>query len=185
MQRLSKWEFAMVLSPNSKTLILIWLISVALYLCWYYLGYNAVICKTYQYSCKNRRELEVFAGELGVDVRIPTRIKGTWWVPHVLRALSCMLTPPKKDDHSQFSVVFAHMEHFAATHPAADIKGRAKKIVSQMSTVKLLASTMPCWMYVISWLHSVFHCKRTWQHSLLLVQDSIVVLLLLSPWLTF
>ena len=84
-----------------------------------------LIYKTYHYSPKSRRELKNIPTELGSHARMPTRVKGTRWLPHVRRALGVMLNDSK--GAKQYMVVYRHMEHIAAASTStADVIGGAK-----------------------------------------------------------
>lgn len=52
---------------------------------------------------------------------MPSGVNGTWWLPHVLRALETFLKP------GQFTAVNYHMDHLAGSSANADIAGRATK----------------------------------------------------------
>ncbi|XP_070537592.1 zinc finger protein 862-like [Ptychodera flava] len=103
-----------------------------------------MVWKTYHYSPKSRRELASLASELGVDVYTPKSVSGTRWAPHVERALRIFLSSKQRDKNSpstcgQYAAVLAHAEHLAATTRNSDIKGRASKVVREMTKVKFAA----------------------------------------------
>lgn len=100
-----------------------------------------LLYKTYHYSPKSRRELKSIAEELGVSVGAPTRVRGTRWSPHILRALKILLKPSadQRNTPGQFGIIFQHMEHLAATSSNSDIKGRAKNVVTKMQNFDFLA----------------------------------------------
>ena len=50
-----------------------------------------LVWKTYHYSIKSSRELKALASKLGVDALKPTQVSGTWWLPHVSRALKVFI----------------------------------------------------------------------------------------------
>jgi len=100
-----------------------------------------LIYKTYHFSPKSRRGLQAIAHELNLKAHMPTRVKGTRWLPHVRRALAVLLATPKShsdEDPGQYAAVLMHMEHLSATHTNAEIKGRAKKVVKEMVSLKFL-----------------------------------------------
>ena len=69
---------------------------------------------------------------------MPTRVKGTRWLPHVRMALSVMLNDSK--GVKQFMAVYCHMEHIAAASTStADVVGRAKKIVKSLKQASFAA----------------------------------------------
>ncbi|KAK0148163.1 Zinc finger protein 862 [Merluccius polli] len=80
-----------------------------------------LIWKTYHFSPKSMRELRVIGADLGVNVLMPSGVKGTRWLPHVSRALETFLKP------GQFTAVYYHMDHLAGSSANADIAGRATK----------------------------------------------------------
>ncbi|KAJ8298310.1 hypothetical protein KUTeg_024841 [Tegillarca granosa] len=101
-----------------------------------------LIYKTYHYSPKSKRELQLLAKELGVRIKTPTRVKGTRWSPHTEKALQILILPHKgksSADEGQYSIVFNHMEHLAATSTNADVKGRATHLVRLMKTFNFIA----------------------------------------------
>ncbi|XP_048854326.1 zinc finger protein 862-like [Brienomyrus brachyistius] len=102
-----------------------------------------LIWKTYHFSSKSRRESKRLAVELGVSVNNPGGVKGTRWLPHVSRALDVLLKQEKKEgtleDSGQYTVVYAHMDHLAASSTNADIAGRAKHIKETMEDGSFLA----------------------------------------------
>ena len=103
-----------------------------------------MVWKTYHYSPKSRRELASLAKELGVDVYTPKSVSGTRWAPHVERALRVFLSAKQVDqnnpsDVGQYAAVLAHTEHLAATTRNADIKGRAQKVIRDMTTLRFAA----------------------------------------------
>ncbi|XP_064619500.1 zinc finger protein 862-like [Lineus longissimus] len=85
-----------------------------------------LVWKTYHYSTKSQRDLEKLGKELGVKVLKVSNVKGTRWLPHVQRALDVFMMK-ESGTTGQFNATYVHMEHLAATHPKADISGRAKK----------------------------------------------------------
>ncbi len=90
-----------------------------------------LIWKTYHLSSKSRRELKQLGVELDVSVNNPSRVKGTRWLPHVSRALDVLLKQGKEgtlEDAGQYTAVYAHMDHLAASSANADIAGRAKHV---------------------------------------------------------
>ncbi|XP_048852727.1 zinc finger protein 862-like isoform X1 [Brienomyrus brachyistius] len=102
-----------------------------------------LIWKTYHFSSKSRRELKRLGVELGVSVNNPGGVKGTRWLPHVSRALDVLLKQEKKEgtleDSGQYTAVYAHMDHLAASSTNADIAGRAKHIKETMEDGSFLA----------------------------------------------
>jgi len=90
-----------------------------------------LIWKTYHFSSKSRRELKRLGVELNVLVNNPSGVKGTRWLPHVSRALDVLLKQEKEgslEDAGQYTTVYAHMDHLAASSMNADIAGRAKHV---------------------------------------------------------
>lgn len=90
---------------------------------------------TYHYSCKSRRDLRSMAEMIGVNIRNPTRVRGTRWTPHVEKALRSLLRPHDDDaieQPAQYHVVLQHSEHLASTSVNADVKGRSKHISKKM-----------------------------------------------------
>ncbi len=90
-----------------------------------------LIWKTYHLSSKSRRELKQLGVELDVSVNNPSGVKGTRWLPHVSRALDVLLKQGKEgilEDAGQYTAVYAHMDHLAASSTNADIAGRAKHV---------------------------------------------------------
>nr|XP_055071756.1 zinc finger protein 862-like isoform X1 [Misgurnus anguillicaudatus] len=102
-----------------------------------------LIWKTYHYSSKSRRELKCLGVELDVSVNNPSGVKGTRWLPHVSRALDVLLKQEKKEgtleDAGQYTAVYTHMEHLAASSANADIAGRAKHVKETMEDGSFLA----------------------------------------------
>lgn len=86
-----------------------------------------LIWKTYNFSPKSRRELRAIGADLGVNVLMPSGVKGTRWLPHVSRALETFLKP------GQFTAVYYHMDHLAGSSGNADIAGRAAKVSAILS----------------------------------------------------
>uniref|UniRef100_A0A8C6SCA7 HAT C-terminal dimerisation domain-containing protein n=1 Tax=Neogobius melanostomus TaxID=47308 RepID=A0A8C6SCA7_9GOBI len=102
-----------------------------------------LIWKTYHFSSKSRRELKCLGAELGVSVNNPSGVRGTRWLPHVSRALDVLLRPGNKaetfQDAGQYTAVYTHMDHLAASSANADIAGRAKKVKETMEDALFLA----------------------------------------------
>ena len=101
-----------------------------------------LIWKTYHFNPKSTRELKALADTMGIGALKPGQVKGTRWLPHVSRALKCLIKPPKGDpkkDPGQYAVVLQHMEHLASTSQNAEIKGRAKYIAAAMKEIDFLA----------------------------------------------
>lgn len=100
-----------------------------------------LIWKTYHYS--SRTELKCLGVELGVSVNNPSGVKGTRWLPHVSRSLDVLLKQGKKEgtleDAGQYTAVYTHMEHLAASSANADIAGRAKHVKETMEDGSFLA----------------------------------------------
>ncbi|XP_056451744.1 zinc finger protein 862-like [Gadus chalcogrammus] len=90
-----------------------------------------MVWKTYHFSPKSMRELKALGEDLGVNVLVPSGVRGTRWLPHVSRALETLLRPGK-DNHGQFTAVYCHMDHLAGSSANADIAGRARKIKKTM-----------------------------------------------------
>ncbi|KAK0152248.1 hypothetical protein N1851_006377 [Merluccius polli] len=84
-----------------------------------------MVWKTYHFSPKSMRELKALGADLGVNVLVPSGVKGTWWLPHVSRALETFVKPGK-DDHGQFTAVYCHIDHLAGSSVNADIAGSQK-----------------------------------------------------------
>ncbi|TRY62502.1 hypothetical protein DNTS_033299 [Danionella cerebrum] len=103
-----------------------------------------IIWKTYHFSSKSRRELKCLGVELGVSVNNPSGVKGTRWLPHVSRALDVLLKQEKEgtlEDSGQYTAVYAHMDHLAASSTNADVAGRAKHFTQPaLHTVRLIAA---------------------------------------------
>ncbi|KAG1960228.1 PR domain-containing protein [Pimephales promelas] len=101
-----------------------------------------LIWKTYHFSSKSRRELKRLGVELNVLVNNPSGVKGTRWLSHVSRALDVLLKQEKEgtlEDAGQYTAVFAHMDHLAASSMNADIAGRAKHVKETMEDGSFLA----------------------------------------------
>ncbi|KAJ8386336.1 hypothetical protein AAFF_G00174330 [Aldrovandia affinis] len=94
-----------------------------------------LVWKTYHFSTKSMRELKALGSELGVNVNVPSGVKGTRWLPHVARAMDTFLRPGKDlslQDAGQFIAVYYHMDHLAGASTNADVAGRARKIKQTM-----------------------------------------------------
>ena len=87
-----------------------------------------LVWKTYHFSPKSMRELKAIGADLGVNVLVPSGVKGTRWLPHVSRALETFLRPGQNGQHGQFTAVYCHMDHLAGSSANADIAGRARKV---------------------------------------------------------
>ncbi len=82
---------------------------------------------------------------------VPSVVKGTWWLPHVARALETFIKPGK-DDHGQFTAVYCHMDHLAEFSANTDIAGWAIKVLWQLPasvgpdlcSSPVLSSVCPC-----------------------------------------
>ena len=102
-----------------------------------------LIWKTYHFSPKSTRDLKDLAGELGVNVLKPNQVTGTWWLPHVSRALKVFIKPAESktpdDTTGQYALVVYHMDHLSASSNNADIKGRAKYIAKRMRDIQFAA----------------------------------------------
>lgn len=81
-----------------------------------------LVWKTYHFSPKSMRELKTIGEDLGVNVLVPSGVKGTRWLQHVSRALETFLRP------GQFMAVYCHMDHLAGSSANAEIAGRAKMV---------------------------------------------------------
>ncbi|KAF4097028.1 hypothetical protein G5714_022997 [Onychostoma macrolepis] len=92
-----------------------------------------LIWKTYHFSPKSMRELRVIWADLGVNVLMPSGVKGTRWLPHVSRALETFLKP------GQFTAVYYHMDHLVGSSANADIAGRATKVKKSMEDATFVA----------------------------------------------
>ncbi|KAL4008878.1 hypothetical protein ACER0C_002730 [Sarotherodon galilaeus] len=92
-----------------------------------------LIWKTYHFSPKSMRELRVIGADLGVNVLVPSGVKGTRWLPHVSRALETFLKP------GQFTTVYRHMDYLAGSSANADIAGRATKVKKSMEDATFVA----------------------------------------------
>ena len=64
-----------------------------------------MVWKTYHFSPKSMRELKALGEDLGVNVLVPSGVRGTRWLPHVSRALDTLLRPGK-DDHGQSTAIW-------------------------------------------------------------------------------
>lgn len=65
-----------------------------------------LVYKTYNYNPNSRGQLKLFANELLVKVKTPTRTHGRRWSPHLEQALQIIITPGKwkgQDDLCQYS----------------------------------------------------------------------------------
>ncbi|KAJ8338619.1 hypothetical protein SKAU_G00354050 [Synaphobranchus kaupii] len=95
------------------------------------------------FSPKSMRELKALGADFGVNVLVPSGVKGTRWLPHVFKALETFLRPGK-DDHGQFTAVYCHMDHLAGSSANADIAGQARKAVCGLEhllvTTELMAA---------------------------------------------
>lgn len=102
-----------------------------------------LVWKTYHYSPKSKRELNVLGEELGLSVLKPRPVKGSRWLPHVSGALKVFIKPKNggnmSSDPAQYAAVLAHMEHLATTSTNADIKGRAKFVAKAMKTTSFVS----------------------------------------------
>ena len=94
-----------------------------------------LIWKTYHFSPKSMRELRVIGADLGVNVLMPSGVKGTRWLPHVSRALETFLKP------GQFTAVYYHMDHLASSSANADIAGRATKASAFFQDIPFIRAT--------------------------------------------
>lgn len=94
-----------------------------------------LIWKTYHFSPKSMRELRVIGADLGVNVLMPSAVKGTRWLPHVSRALETFLKP------GQFTAVYYHMDHLAGSSANADIAGRATKVSLLFQSIPFITAT--------------------------------------------
>ena len=92
-----------------------------------------LIWKTYHFSPKSMRELRVIGADLGVNVLMPSGVKGTRWLPHVSRALETFL--------KQFTAVYYHMDHLASSSANADIAGRATKASAFFQDIPFIRAT--------------------------------------------
>ena len=81
------------------------------------------------------RELRVIGADLGVNVLMPSGVKGTRWLPHVSKALETFLKP------GQFTAVYYHMEHLAGSSANADIAGRATKASAFFQNIPFIKAT--------------------------------------------
>ena len=94
-----------------------------------------LIWKTYHYSPRSTRELEAVGTELGVNVLTPTQVSGTWWLPHISRALKVMIEPGKEGS-GQYAAVLSYMDHLSAASKNTDVKGRAKYVAEKMRSIQ-------------------------------------------------
>ena len=102
-----------------------------------------LVWKTYHYSPKSTRELNVLGEELGLSVLKPRPVKGSSWLPHASGALKVFIKPKNggnmSSDPAQYAAVLAHMEHLPTTSTNADIKGRAKFVAKAMKTTSFVS----------------------------------------------
>ncbi|KAK0154903.1 hypothetical protein N1851_002779 [Merluccius polli] len=100
-----------------------------------------MVWKTYKFSPKSMRELKALGADLGVNVLVPSGVKGMWWLPHVSRALETFLRP-RKDNHGQFTAVYCHMDHLAGSSANADIAGQARKAICGLENLLVNTEVM-------------------------------------------
>lgn len=62
--------------------------------------------KTYHFSPKSLRKLTANAADLGVNVLMSCGVKGTRWLPHILRALGTFIKPGQLLPHGPFGILF-------------------------------------------------------------------------------
>ena len=104
--------------------------------------YNVLdlVWKTYHYSPKSTRDLQALAVGFDINVRKPTRVGGTRWLPHVSRALKVFIKAGSDNaSKGQYAAVACHMDHLSATSRSSDIKGRARFVASRMRDIQFVA----------------------------------------------
>ncbi|KAL7869684.1 hypothetical protein AOLI_G00136720 [Acnodon oligacanthus] len=104
------------------------------------------------------RELRVIGADLGVKVLMPSGVKGTRWLPHVLKALETFLKP------GQFTAVYYHMDHLAGFSANADIAGRATKVKNSMEDATFVAYCQQTCSVALVNLASYFRGMRSSYH---------------------
>ena len=97
-----------------------------------------LIWKTYHYSPKSMRELQVMGTKLGVNVLKPTQVSRTRWLSHISWALKVMIEPGKEGS-GQYTAVLSHMDHLSAASKNTDVKGRAKYVAEKMRSIQFSA----------------------------------------------
>lgn len=112
-----------------------------------------LIWKTYHFSPKSMRELRVIGDDLGVNVLMPSGVKGTRWLPHVSRALETFLKP------GQFTAVYYHMDHLAGSSANADIAGRATKANAFFQNIPFIRDTYAIVIDFIFFRNLVHQCS--------------------------
>lgn len=113
-----------------------------------------LIWKTYHFSPKSMRELRVIGADLGVNVLVPSGVKGTRWLPHVSRALETFLKP------GQFTTVYRHMDYLAGSSSNADIAGRATKVSALFLNILFILANYAIVIDFIFFKNVVHQCSR-------------------------
>lgn len=89
--------------------------------------------KHYHYSPKALRELKAIADVMEERVIKPTRLQGTRWLPHIMKASRALM--------NSYVVIRSHFEHVSqlpANQATAAVKGRATYMVNKLKDWRVL-----------------------------------------------